>query len=810
MAVVHCEKCGHTQRVPERHVGRKIACPSCGEPAPVEPEPEDLGLDDVIAPVPNASAPQGSSAPLTEATLFDQAEEEPSHILQGNLLRNLLAGLVSGATGILFCLAIALLFVSGTAPDSGLPHALSMALMSAGIVGLVVAIRSGVAFALAGPESMAAVVLFLLSIGIHSAMPADAAPLALATTTTAAIMITTVLAGFCLWLVGGLGAGDWIRFIPIHAVGGVLAGVGFLVLRFAIAHGTGCVDDLSLLLRMFEDGICLKWLPGLGFGLLLFVVLRGIKSPGLLFALLLLGIGAAHGGFFLAGMDIETARMNGWLFPTFAQDRFWDIYSVDIRALVNLGAIVDNAGYIAALVGLLTAGTMLKITELEIVMGREIDLNREYMGIGMGNLLSGLAGGIPGSLALSRSLANKGLGAQGAVAGIVAALVCIGALFSAHLFIPYIPRFVPVGLLVCLGLSLMWRWLVETRARFTHKGDYALLVLVFLLTASLGLLVGVGVGAGLAMLVTAGRYGSMSVIKHEVSGEHFHSNVDRAPAQFRVLKEHGAQIHVITLQGFIFLGTTSNLLRRIRARLRDTNRPPLRFLLLDFTFIGGLDSSVALSFTKLQQMAAKHGFTLVFTNMPFELEEQLKTVGCVLNAPERHSLTVTSLDYAMEWAEDHLLDDADLLAVDRQSLPKLLEPVFPEPRYIPLLMRVLKRVQVKKGAPVFRQGDPSDAMYFIESGMVNVQLELEGGKVLRLKKMGPGTAFGEMGIYTSAPRSASIVAAEDCVLYRLSTKVLHQVQAKIPHLAEAIHRFIVNLLSERVSEANAKVRDLLA
>jgi len=66
--------------------------------------------------------------------------------------------------------------------------------------------------------------------------------------------------------------------------------------------------------------------------------------------------------------------------------------------------------------------------------------------------------------------------------------------------------------------------------------------------------------------------------------------------------------------------------------------------------------------------------------------------------------------------------------------------------------------------------------------------------------------FGEMGLYTSAPRSASVIATERCVVYRLSGERFKLIQDKAPSLAAAVNRFIVTLLAERVAEENAKNR----
>jgi len=168
-----------------------------------------------------------------------------------------------------------------------------------------------------------------------------------------------------------------------------------------------------------------------------------------------------------------------------------------------------------------------------------------------------------------------------------------------------------------------------------------------------------------------------------------------------------------------------------------------------------------------------------------------------------------NLYYGMEWCENKILEAEGLLSLKQKTLPELLAPNFPEPEHIPKLMRALEKVQVKKRQYVFRQGERTDAMYFVESGTLEVEVDLEGGKVLRLKKVGPGAVFGEMGLYTNSTRSASILAMESCTLYRLSLERLRTLEAKDPKLVSAINHYLVGLLAQRLAESNAKVRDLL-
>jgi len=90
-----------------------------------------------------------------------------------------------------------------------------------------------------------------------------------------------------------------------------------------------------------------------------------------------------------------------------------------------------------------------------------------------------------------------------------------------------------------------------------------------------------------------------------------------------------------------------------------------------------------------------------------------------------------------------------------------------------------------------------------------VELELEGRKVIRLKKVGPGAVFGEMGIYTLAPRSATVRASEQCTLYLMTTSKLEAIEKRAPQLVMSIHRYMINMLAERLAEANFKVRELM-
>jgi SulP family sulfate permease len=811
VAVFKCPSCGLDKTLPDKFADRRVRCPQCGAVSLVVPDAVDLHLEDVIGPEPQERGPERTHAAITEAELSRALDADlRPRLVEGGAVRNVAGGLAAGALAVLFSLAVGLLIFSHEGLLGHFPHAVSMALVSAVAMGLAVALTSRIAFAAAGPETMTGVVLFLLAGYVQQRM-AGAPGEAVLATALGAFAVCGLFTGVLLLAAGLSRSSDRVRYVPIQAVGGVLAAVGLMLVVQAFGAALGrsvCLGDIVV--RYFEADLCLRWAPALGLGLAVFVVMRWVRNSYALAVLLAAAIGACHGYLRWQGIDLEQARALGWLFDALPAQAPWAyILNPAFLERIDWLVIADGAGYVLALGGLVACSAMIRISEVEVITGRPVDLDGEFRVLGVGNVLCALAGGMPGTLSLDRSLGNRGAGASGVLAGLVGTAVCAGALMFSGQWLPLLPRFVPAGLLAALGISLLWRWLVETRARFTHRGDYALLLLVFLLTVSLGLLPGLAIGAALAMLVTAVRYGSVSVVRLEMSGASYHSSTDRTPAQQAVLRRKGDQIHMLTLQGFIFLGTTNRLIEMITARLHDQEREPLRFVLLDFTYTSGLDSSVAISFIRMKQIAKSGGFRLVFTNVPLEVEAQLSRAGCVLSDEDGGSITATSLDYALEWTEDHILDDAGELHQEQRPLPELLAPVFPEPGLIPLLMKVLARVALPRGKVVFRQGDAPDAMYFIESGTVNVEMALEEGRHMRLRKLGPGAVFGEMGLYTAAPRTATVTTAEDCVLFRLPARAMPLLQHKRPDLASAVHRFVVALLAERVGTTNATLREVL-
>ena len=67
----------------------------------------------------------------------------------------------------------------------------------------------------------------------------------------------------------------------------------------------------------------------------------------------------------------------------------------------------------------------------------------------------------------------------------------------------------------------------------------------------------------------------------------------------------------------------------------------------------------------------------------------------------------------------------------------------------------------REGTVLFREGDPGDCMYEIQTGCVGVYHDYQGPNEKLITKLYGGKLFGEMGLLDHAPRSATVVVCED-------------------------------------------------
>ncbi len=116
-----------------------------------------------------------------------------------------------------------------------------------------------------------------------------------------------------------------------------------------------------------------------------------------------------------------------------------------------------------------------------------------------------------------------------------------------------------------------------------------------------------------------------------------------------------------------------------------------------------------------------------------------------------------------------------------------------EPEALDLLRQRLEWVEAPGGHTLMTQGEPGDAMYIVLSGRLRVYVNDDGAQRM-VRELGRGQIFGEMSLYTGAPRAATVVTIRDSVLVRLAKAEFMRLLAASPQLSIVLTRQIIEHL----------------
>jgi CRP/FNR family cyclic AMP-dependent transcriptional regulator len=127
-------------------------------------------------------------------------------------------------------------------------------------------------------------------------------------------------------------------------------------------------------------------------------------------------------------------------------------------------------------------------------------------------------------------------------------------------------------------------------------------------------------------------------------------------------------------------------------------------------------------------------------------------------------------------------------------------PIFKELRddFLVRLASVMDELSFPKDYTIFTEGQEGRALYIVVSGRVRVHL---GNR--DLAELDQGACFGEMSLFDSEPRSASITTLESCDCLVLTQQQLYDAIDETPGIAVNI----IRLLSRRIRELNRKSQE---
>ncbi len=407
---------------------------------------------------------------------------------------NLRGDILGGVTAAIVSLPIALAFgiASGAGAEAGLYGAI--------LVGLFSACFGGTPTLISEPTGPMTVVMTAVITTMMAQNPENG--LAMAFT-------VVMIAGLFQILLGTLKLGKYITLMPYSVISGFMSGIGVILIILQLAPFLGqpeasgsIVERVAYLPALFSNIQMAD--AALGVGALLFLLFSPKKlSRYLPPQLLVLIVGASIPLLFMANIPLQRIGEFHFGLPHLHLPHFTEAQMMEM--LLD-GMILGTLGCIDSL---LTAVISDSLTR------QEHKSNKELIGQGVGNIMSGLFGGLPGAGATMGTVVNIQSGARSAISGITRVGALLIFVVAAADFTQNIPLAVLAAIAIKVGIDILdWSFLrrahrVSPQAAFIMYG-------VMLLTIFVDLIVAVGIGIFIANILTIerlSRYQSNNNIK---------------------------------------------------------------------------------------------------------------------------------------------------------------------------------------------------------------------------------------------------------------------------------------------------------
>lgn len=412
------------------------------------------------------------------------------------LINDIVAGVIVAI--IALPLSIALAIASGVSPEQGLYTAI--------VAGFVIALFGGSSVNISGPTAAFATIVA----GIVAAHGLSG------------LIIATLMAGVILILMGVLRFGSLIKYIPMTITVGFTAGIAVTIaigqlkdlLGLTYPAGTVAIetiDKVKALIKSISTVNPHAVIVGLiGLAILILWPMLG-KLPGKLGRILSkipASIIAVIVGVLLVrftGLKVNTI---GTLYPDLPSG--FPAPSFPKFSFATVRAVAPSAFTIAILAAI---ESLLSCVVSDGMIGDRHNSNTELIALGIGNIASGIFGGIPATGAIARTAANVKNGGRTPVAGMTHAVVLLLFLLVLMPLAKLIPMPVIAAILIMVAYNMSeWRQFIRI-CRTAPKSDDLVLIVTFVLTVVFDLVVAIGVGLVLAAILFMKRMSEVSYMR---------------------------------------------------------------------------------------------------------------------------------------------------------------------------------------------------------------------------------------------------------------------------------------------------------
>ena len=561
-------------------------------------------------------------------------------VIHGLHFRNVRGDCFGGVTAAIVALPLALAFgvSSGAGAIAGLYGAIA--------VGFLAALFGGTPSQISGPTGPMTVVMGTVFIAITTSNPENGIAMA----------FTVVMLGGLFQVVFGLlHLGKYITLMPYTVISGFMSGIGIIIILIELGPFLGHPASSSVVesLQAFPDQVRDANLAAVGLSILTLAIVFGMPRrlnrivPSPLLALI---VGTVVSVIWLPEAAVPRIGDIPTGLPSFQMPVF---ELAQIKTMVGYGLMLGVLGSIDSLLTSLVADN---ITQTEH------DSDRELIGQGIGNLLSGFCGGLPGAGATMRTVINVKAGGRTPLSGMIHALVLLLIVFGAGELTEPIPHAILAGILIKVGIDII-DWSFIKRAHRVSLRATGLMYGVVFLTVFVDLITAVAAGAFVANLLTVKRLTDFQIqsIKAISDDSSDVSNERILNDEERYLLHHSkGKVLLFHLSGPMSFGAAKAISQQLSlVRAYDV-------LILDLLEVPQLGVTASLAIENMVKEAQNNYHDVYIVGVHGEVKERLHRLQVFDRIPPHH-LVMTRIE-ALQQA-------CGVIAVRQQPLQRQTIPV---------------------------------------------------------------------------------------------------------------------------------------
>ncbi len=523
--------------------------------------------------------------------------------------RNLQGDIFGGVTAAVIALPMALAFgvASGAGAEAGLYGAI--------LVGFFAALFGGTPALISEPTGPMTVIMTAVIAHLTAADPEHGMAMA---------FTVVMMAGIVQIILGSLKLGKYVTLMPYTVVSGFMSGIGIILIILQTAPFLGQespkggvigtitnLPNLIANINPLETGLAVMTVA------ILFFMPAKVKKfvPPQLLALV---IGTLISLYVFKDANIRVVGkiptgLPQFQMPYFTADQF--------RVMLVDALVLGMLGCIDALLTSVVADSLTRT---------EHDSNKELIGQGLGNLASGLFGGLAGAGATMGTVVNIQAGGRTAVSGLTRALVLLVVVLGASGLTQNIPMAVLAGIALKVGINII-DWGFLKRAHKVSIKAALIMYGVIALTVFVDLMVAVGVGLFIANILTIDRLTSLQSEKVKAITDS-DDEVDLNDEEKALLDAANGRVLLFKLSGPMIFGVAKaisrehNAMKHCEALIVDLSEVPMM----------GVTSSLALE--NAIKEAIDEGRQVFIVGASAKIQKRLEKFGISQMLPDDHVL----------------------------------------------------------------------------------------------------------------------------------------------------------------------------